>query len=235
MFSYLSNLTSVNISNLPLNPSSSLEYFFYKCSSLNESGILGMETIDFTKVSSMKYFFAETGISYLDLTPYNTGNVVNFEGCFNNCKSLISITGLDLSTWSTFNTNQVNNMLHLFSGCSNLETIYDFHINIGNRLSGTNFVSQEYWILTGWKMFAGLNKLVDIKCHGVLTDYPTLLQIYLFSGFNHRNLTEESWLSLISMLEPTAYTKTVYFSYLSSVPSYIIEDLTNKGYSVAQG
>ena len=126
-------------------------------------------------------------------------------------------------------------MIAIFSGCSNLETIYDFHINIGNHLTGTNFISQEYWIVTGWKMFDGLNKLVDIQCHGVLTDYPTLLKIYLFSGFNHRNLTEESWLSLISMLGPTAYTKTVYFSYLSSVPSYVIEDLTNKGYSVAQG
>jgi hypothetical protein len=171
----------------------------------------------------------------LDLTPYNTGNVANFEGCFKKCKSLVSITGLDLSTWRTFSMTGNENMIAIFSGCSNLETIYNFHINIGNCLTGTNFVLQDYWILTGWKLFAGLNKLVDIQCHGVLMDYPNLLKIYLFSGFNHRNLTEESWLSLISMLGPTAYTKTVYFSYLSSVPSYVIEDLTNKGYSVAQG
>jgi hypothetical protein len=194
-----------------------------------------METIDFTNVSSMKHFFAETGVSYLDLTPYNTGNVANFEGCFNKCTKLISITGLDLSTWNTFAASGVNNMKSIFSGCSNLETIYDFHINIGNCLTGTNFISQAYWIETGWKMFANLNKLIDIRCHGVLKDYETVKNIYLFSGFNHRNLTEESWLSLISMLGSTAYTKTVYFSYLSSVPSYVIEDLTNKGYSVAQG
>jgi hypothetical protein len=235
MFCNLTNLTSVNITNLPLNPLSSLEYFFNGCSSLNENGILGLETIDFTKVSNMKYFFAKTAVTYLDLTSYDTGNVTNFEGCFNNCTKLISITGLDLSTWNTFVTAGVNNMTAIFSGCSNLETIYDFHINIGNYLTGTNFISDTYWIATGWKMFSGLNKLVDIQCHGVLTDYPTLLKIYLFSGFNHRNLTEESWLSLISMLGPTSYAKTVYILYLSSVPNFVIEDLTNKGYTIVQG
>jgi hypothetical protein len=37
------------------------------------------------------------------------------------------------------------------------------------------------------------------------------------------------------MLGPTAYAKTVYILYLSSVPDFVIEDLTNKGYSIAQG
>jgi hypothetical protein len=235
MFCNLTNLTSVNVTNLPLNPSSNLSYFFSGCSSLNENGIIGLETIDFSKVKTLIHFLSKTAITYWDFTPYNTENVTNFESCFNNCSKLVSITGLDLSTWTYVNKSNVHNIDGIFSGCTNLETIYDFHAGIFNTLDGSSFVTQDYWIATGWKIFNGLNKLIDVRCHGVVKDYETINKVYLFSGFNHRNLTEESWLSLISMLGPTSYAKTVYILYLSSVPDFVIEDLTNKGYSIVQG
>jgi hypothetical protein len=212
-----------------------LDYFFSGCSSLNENGMIGLETIDFSKVTTLIHFLSKTAITYWDFTPYNTENVVNFESCFYNCSKLVSITGLDLSTWTYVNKSNVHNIDGIFSGCTNLETIYDFHAGIFNTLDGSSFVTQDYWISTGWKIFNGLNKLIDVRCHGVVKDYETINKVYLFSGFNHRNLTEESWLSLISMLGPTAYAKTVYILYLSSVPNFVIEDLTNKGYSIAQG
>ena len=51
----------------------------------------------------------------IDLSSFNTNNVINMSGMFFGCESLKSI---DLSS---FNTNNVTNMSSMFSGCKYLK------------------------------------------------------------------------------------------------------------------
>lgn len=71
-------------------------------------------TIDGT---SCYYMFNECPASDIDVSLFDTSNVIEFTGMFANCYNLVN---LDLSS---FNTAKVNYMDSMFSGCSSLERL----------------------------------------------------------------------------------------------------------------
>ena len=57
-------------------------------------------------------FYGCSSLKELNLSNFNTNNVINMECMFSGCSSL-----KDLNL-SNFNTNNVTNMISMFSGCS---------------------------------------------------------------------------------------------------------------------
>ena len=84
-------------------PSSTVEASF-KGSNLNITDIKGI-------------FQDCSGLTFLDLSGWNTSNVSYISNMFNDCTSL---TSLDLSGW---NTSNVTDMYSMFKGCTSLTSI----------------------------------------------------------------------------------------------------------------
>lgn len=92
-------------------PVSVLGWFQY-CNNLTI--IEGIQNLNTENIFNMSSMFEGTKITQIDLSGFNTSNVITMENMFSNCQNL---TNLDLSG---FNTENVTNMSSMFSNCQNL-------------------------------------------------------------------------------------------------------------------
>ena len=140
-----------------------LSYMFYECSSLlsfsdiskfNTSIITNMSYMFKTSVNSCQYneplFGIQIGIynslfsytiiksnliSLPDISKWDTFNVINMSGMFQDCSSLLSLP--DISKW---NTSNVSDMSSMFSGCKSLLSLPDISKwNTSNVTNMRNF------------------------------------------------------------------------------------------------
>ena len=131
----------------------------------NMTSITGMEYFDTSLATDMSYLFGGcTSLTTLDVSSLNTDNVTNMQSMFNNCRSLVSLSGLsnintsNVTTManmfdeckaltsldlSTFDTRNVTNMYAMFTECESLETL-----NLGGDFNTSNVESM-------YCMFAG--------------------------------------------------------------------------------
>lgn len=191
----------------------------------------------------------------IDVSEFNTSNVINMEGMFWNCTSL---TNLDLIN---FNTSNVSTMRYMFAGCSSLTNLDVSNFNTSNV---TNIQS----------IFAGCSKLTSLDLSNFNTSKVTNMQFmfsvcssltsldlssfntakvtnmsYMFNGcssltnldlssFNTSNVTTMSWMfqncSKLSNLNISNFdftNVTSYSSMFANVPSnclIIVKDDTAK-------
>ena len=115
LFSDLTNLKSIDFSNLTMTNSTDYNAMFSGCSSLTELDLSGFDT---SNTKSMSWMFNGcSSLTSLDLSSFNTSNVISTDGMFRNCSSLIS---LDLISYDTSNTTNMNSM---FMGCKSLVSV----------------------------------------------------------------------------------------------------------------
>ena len=99
-------------------------FMFSGCSSLISIDLSNFNSIN---VIDMSCFFSGcSSLTNIDFSNFNTNKVTNMRGMFSGCSSLISI---DLSN---FNTNNVIDMAWLFSECSSLVNIDLSNFNTNN-------------------------------------------------------------------------------------------------------
>lgn len=90
-------------------------YMFLGCSRLSS---LNLSNFDTSNVMDMGYMFHQcNSLISLDLSNFNTSNVMNMRGMFDGCYSL---TSLDLGN---FNTSNVKDMRRMFSDCYSLTSL----------------------------------------------------------------------------------------------------------------
>lgn len=77
--------------------------------------LIKINTNDMTSMSSM---FWTCKLTSLDLSSFNTSNVIDMNQMFNNCSDLTTLKGL-----SNFDTSQVSYMNNMFYGCEKLESL----------------------------------------------------------------------------------------------------------------
>ncbi len=66
----------------------------------------------------MKYmFYGCQNLKEINMSSFNTNNVVDSTGLFGNCKALVNLN------ISNFNFKNLKNMDYMFQGCDNLENI----------------------------------------------------------------------------------------------------------------
>ena len=71
-------------------------------------------------------FYHCSNLTVLDVTNFNTGNVINMDGMFRYCSNLTSLNV------TNFNTEKVWNMDYMFGGCSNLTSLDVSNFNTAN-------------------------------------------------------------------------------------------------------
>ena len=120
MFKNCSSLKTLDLSNFNTAQVKLMSTMFQWCSSL-ETLILGenFKTTAVTGPEGMRLMFSNCAkLKSIDLSSFDTSQVVDMMQMFYGCKSL---TTLDLSN---FNTAKVTDMRYMFGSCENLTTIY---------------------------------------------------------------------------------------------------------------
>ena len=115
---------------------------FYGCSSLNNLNLSNFNTQNVINMACM--FYECSSLNNLNLSNFNTQNVINMSSMFFECSSL---NNLNLSY---FNTQNVTDMSFMFFGCSSL-----------NNLNLSNFNTQNVTNMDS--MFSGCSSLNNIN------------------------------------------------------------------------
>ena len=100
---------------------------FYNCNSLKSLNLSNFDTSNVVDMRSM--FYNCNSLNSLDISSFDTSQVKNMNNMFYNCSSLNSLDLLN------FNTSNIINMNNMFKECNNLMFI---NINISNQNSTTN-------------------------------------------------------------------------------------------------
>ncbi len=141
MFFGCSKLTSIDLSNLDTSDATTLRSMLYNCASVTSYNL----PLDTAKVTDMSYVFeGNTVIATLDLSTWNTRNVLDTVHMFDEVNNLVTLTlnpdfilskvvdiasmfagcesiiNLDLSI---FNGAKIENMASFVTRCINLETL----------------------------------------------------------------------------------------------------------------
>ena len=103
-------IKKLDFSNFNTKNATSMEYMFFRCSSLKELNINNFNTENVTNMQYMFYYCEQ--LKELNLSSFNTNNVTNMQGMFHSC---IRLTNLDLSN---FKTQKKTNVKGMFKSCN---------------------------------------------------------------------------------------------------------------------
>ena len=141
LFSYLSNVTSIDLKFTNVTNTSSMINMFYQDTKLKEIDLSSFKT------SSLLYFVSMfegcSSLVTLDLSGFDTSRITNFSNLFKNCTNLkeINLNSFNTSSafmfanmfmncsslqsidLSNFNTSKVTSMIDMFYGCSSLKSL----------------------------------------------------------------------------------------------------------------
>ena len=115
MFSSLSQLTSIDLSNLDTHNVKDMNQMFLNCNKLTSLDLSSFDTSNVTDFNNM--FYGCNALTSLDLSSFDTSKATNMSYMFSACYSL---TSLDLSS---FDTSKVTQSYWMFSACSRLSSL----------------------------------------------------------------------------------------------------------------
>lgn len=114
---------------------------------------IDLSEYDTSNIVDMSYMFAHcSSLKELNVSNFDTRRVVDMYGAFEFCHSLVK---LDLSN---FNTSNVNNMAYMFYGCLSLQELDLSNFSVKNVIYNLN-------------MFRQCSKLNYIKCTEEFKDW----------------------------------------------------------------
>ena len=101
-----------------------INYLFFNCSFLTSLNLSNFNTNNVIDSSAM--LFNCSSLTSLNLSNFNTNNINNMTGMFGNCSSLIFLN------LSSFNTSNVKDMKGMFVGCLSLISLNLLNFNTNN-------------------------------------------------------------------------------------------------------
>ena len=131
LFSNLTNVTSIDLSNMDTSGTTNMSNMFSDNTSL--TNITFGDNFNTANVINMSGMFKNcTILKTIDLSSFDTSNATIFASMFMNCQGL---QNLDLKS---FNTSNVTNMLYMFYNCSSLTSLDLSSFNTSNveRMEG---------------------------------------------------------------------------------------------------
>ena len=161
MFSGCTNLEKITIGN-NFNSLIVTDVYrmFYRCSSLKSLDLSGFDTSNVIKMNDM--FYNCTSLISLDMSNFNTNSVEKMAKIFKNCESIISLNLFH------FNTKKITNMDSMFEGCSSL-----IYLNISS-FDTSSVISMN-------NMFKGCKNLLSIDVSNFNTSSLTIMR-YMFAN-----------------------------------------------------
>ncbi len=161
LFSNLTNVTSIDLSNMDTSGMTNMANMFSDNTSL--TNITFGDNFNTSNVTSMYAMFNNCNfLKKIDLSNFNTSNVTSMQYMFKNCSSL---TSLDLSN---FDISNVRTMSTMFRGCANL-IIIDL-----SSFNGNNLISMSY-------MFTGCSNLQNVDLSNLKPNNPIEI-VRMFAG-----------------------------------------------------
>ena len=205
MFKDLTNLTKITgLENLDTSATSDMRYMFANCPNL--TSIAGIANLQTPKVTNMSFMFAGCSkLASLDLSNFNTANTSQVESMFQDCENLQSI-----KFSPNFTIAKVNNINRMFSGCSSLTAL---------DLSKFN-TSQVKWMIGTFKDCSSLTKLdlssFDtsnvIDMNGMFNNCSNLKELDLRSFVIDPNIDKGYMLDGLAKLNTLKLGKSTYIN-----------------------
>ena len=124
LFSRLTNMLTLNLTNVDTSNVENMRAMFNYCQSLTSLDVSNFDTSKVTATIAM--FQGCENLISLNLNNFNTSNVTNMSYMFNFCYKLESINV------SSFDTSKVTTMLAMFNECENLISIDLSNFNTSN-------------------------------------------------------------------------------------------------------
>ena len=180
MFSYLDNVSTLDLSGLDTSNMTSMSKMFYKSTSLTNIDASGFDT---SKVVNMNGMFTGcTNLKTLDVSNFKTSKVTDMNNMFEDCSSL---TTLDLSNFDTSNVLYMGNPYNysyggMFRNCSSLVSL-----NI------SSFNTSKVKLMSN--MFHGCSSLVTLDLSNFDTSNVTAMASMFNSCTNLKNLNLSSF------------------------------------------
>ena len=184
MFSYLEFLETIDWGNFKVNETTtSTNEMFQYCYSLKNLDVSNWNTVN---VVDMGYMFDYCySLETLDVSNWNTANVERMYSMFSYCSSLGS---LELANWETGN---VTNMGSMFRGCSALTALDISDWNVGN-------VTYMYDMFSGCSALTALDlsdwNVGNVTNMGSMFSDCSALTTLDVSNWNTENVTEMNYM-----------------------------------------
>jgi len=190
-FEKCSNITSLDLSNFDSSNINNMSFMFNECIKLKEiKGINKLNTKKVTDINSM--FQGCVELEFLDLSNFDTSNIIDMSFMFNQCNKLKEIKGI-----KNFNTNKVTNMGSMFQECKQLEYLDLSNFDTSNVTDMSFMFNQcnKLKEIKGIKAF-NTNKVTNMgsmfqKCNQLeyldLSNFNTSNVVYMKSMFNQCN------------------------------------------------
>ena len=187
MFNNCSNLENLNISGWNTENVQNMTSMFSGCKKLDDTDLLNIQSnLNTSNVQGMSTMFAGcTSLVNIKLSNFDTKNVKDITGMFANCTSAITI---DLSNFNTDELTTVGNATYQspFAGCTSLESIDVSGWTNGNVTNMNNMFSN----LTNLKHINLTNFKTDkVTNMSRMFDSSTKLESLDVSSFNTSKVT----------------------------------------------
>lgn len=182
LFAYLTNATSLDLTNFNTSNVTNMYYMFAGCSSLTTLDLSNFNTSNVTNMSNM---FVCPSLTTLNLSSFDTSNVTNMEDMFSGCRSLVA---LDVSN---FDTSKVTNMRGMFQNCKSLTTLDVSNLNTSNvtKMNSMFFRCSSLTTLD----LSNFNTS-NVKNMSSMFDQCSSLATLDLSSFNTSNATDISYM-----------------------------------------
>ena len=156
MFFCMSNLTSLNISNLDTSKVTRMNSMFEDVSSLTS---LNLSNFDTSKVTNMRGMFYDMfKLTSLNLSNFNTSNVTDMREMFFGTRSLASLN------LSNFNTSNVTDMREMFFGTRSLASLNLSNFDTSN-VTDMSFMFSVMSSLTSLNLSNfDTSKVINMEC-----------------------------------------------------------------------
>ena len=161
-----------------------MDKMFNNCSGLTSLDISKFNTSNVINMSGM--FNSCSGLTSLDLSNFDTSNVMNMQSMFKSCSGL---TSLDLSN---FDTSNVMNMQYMFGWC---DTLVNLYINFDTS-NVTNYDYFDSIFIRDYKLKNVVGKFEGAKVNLNLSDCPLTAQSAMVFINGLATVTEKRRLSL---------------------------------------
>ena len=183
MFYWMSNLTSLDLSNFDTSKVIDMKSMFYCMRNLTTINLSNFNTSKVTNMSSM--FYDMYSLTALDLSSFDTSQVTDMSDMFYNMRNLTTIN------LSNFNTSRVTNMGHMFSYMTGITTL-DLSNFDTSKVTDMGGMFSFMYNLTTFNL-SNFDTSQVTNMYGMFSSTSNLTTLNL-SGFNTSNVTNMGYM-----------------------------------------
>lgn len=173
MFQDCSKLKTINLSNLDTSKVTNMSYMFWGCKSLERMDLSNFDTSKVTNMFGM--FYNDNNLVYLNVSSFNTSKVTNMASMFGN---LYKLEYLDITT---FDTSKVTTLANMFNGCRSLKKINVSNFDTKNVTNMSRVFASCYSLYELDISSFDTSKVTTMEA--MLNDLHTIRTIYVSDKF----------------------------------------------------